>query len=47
MLYKGHGGPKDEAEAGCLYGLAAAQGQGHADAQRGLADMLNRGQGGP
>jgi TPR repeat protein len=45
MHAQGHGGPKDEAEARRLYGLAAAQGD--AQAQHNLALMHVRGRGGP
>ena len=42
---QGRGGPKDEAEARRLYGLAAAQGD--AEAQKSLAVMHAKGRGGP
>ena len=42
---QGRGGPKDEAEARRLYGLAAAQGD--ADALNNLAAMHLGGRGGP
>ena len=45
MLYDGRGGPQDFAEAGRLFGLAAAQ--GHAEAQFTLGNMHRNGEGGP